>query len=151
MILDGLERDPSADYISRVLERISFLEKQGLQIIVFVPHITLDFHPKACFKSPLKQNSRDCLIPSSERKRILDDFSPLIKALEVSNSKVLIFDQNDVFCDRNDGNCSFVRDGLPLHRDENHTSEYASILLQEYFTEWAKGVLPSIFDSSLKL
>jgi hypothetical protein len=150
VILDGLSRDPSADYISRVLARISFLEKQGLQVIAFVPHIKPDFHPKACFKSPLKQNSRDCLIPSIEKKRIFDDFSPLIKAIETSNFKVLIFDQNDVFCDRKDGTCSFVRDGLPLHRDEGHTSEYASTLLQDYFTEWAKGALPSILDSSVK-
>ncbi|GEM_PF-1200439 len=150
VILDGLQRNPSADYISRVRDRISFLEKQGLQVIVFVPHIKPGFDPKACFKSPLKQNSKDCLIPSSERKRIFDDFSPLIKAIETYNSNVLVFDQNNVFCDRKDGNCSFVRDGLPLHRDEGHISEYTSILLQDYFTDWAKGALPSIFDSSLK-
>lgn len=150
VILDGLERTPSSEYIGRVLDRISFLERQGLQVIVFVPHLKPDFHPKACFKSPLKQNSRDCLISSSERQNVLDGFMPLIKAIEESGSNTLVFDQNDVFCDRKDGNCSFVRDGLPLHRDERHTSEYASILLQDYFTEWAKSNVPSIFKSPLK-
>ena len=53
VILDGLERTPSSEYIGRVLDRISFLERQGLQVIVFVPHLKPDFHPKACFKSPL--------------------------------------------------------------------------------------------------
>lgn len=150
VILDGLERKPSADYIGRVLDRISFLEKQGLQVIVFVPHIKPDFHPKACFKSPLKQSPRDCLIPTAERQSILDDFKPLVRAIKDSSSNALVFDQNDVFCDREDGNCSFVRDGLPLHRDEGHTSEYASLLLQDYFTVWAQSTLPSIFESSLK-
>lgn len=149
VILDGLIRKPTEEYINRVLDRISFLEKQGLQVIVFVPHIKPGFHPKACFKSPLKYNSRDCLISSSERQSILDNFNPLIEAVEASKSNALVFDQNDVFCDRMDGKCSFVRDGLPLHRDESHTSEYASILLQNYFTNWAQSNLPSIFDNSL--
>ena len=146
VILDGLERNPSKEYISRVLERMFFLEKQGLQVIVFVPHIKPGFHPKACFRSPLKQNSRNCLIPSSERKRIINDFSPLINSIKISGLKFLVFDQNDVFCDRNDGNCSFVRDGLPLHRDEVHISEYASILLQGYFNEWARDAIPAVFE-----
>ena len=150
VVLDGLERKPSADYIGRVLDRISFLEKQGLQVVVFVPHIKPGFHPKACFKSPLKQNSRDCLISSAERQSILDDFKPLARAIKDSSSNALVFDQNDVFCDRKDGNCSFVRDGLPLHRDEGHTSEYASLLLQDYFTVWAQSTLPPILESSLK-
>ena len=150
VILDGLRKKPTAEYISSILDRISFLERQGLQVIVFVPHIQPDFHPKACFVTPLKYTLRDCLISSSERQSILDNFNPLIEAVEASKSNALVFDQNDVFCDRMDGKCSFVRDGLPLHRDSSgHTSEYASILLQNYFTKWAQINLPSIFDNSL--
>ena len=87
------------------------------------------------------------MISSAVRKNILDDFQPLIKAIKDSGLNALVFDQNDVFCDRKDGKCSFVRDGLPLHRDEVHTSEYASLLLQDYFSEWSKSNLPSIFES----
>lgn len=150
VILDGLERKPSAKYISKVLERISFLEKQGIQVIVFVPHLIPGFHPKACFKSPLKPNPRDCTISSSARQSILDDFKPLIDAIDESDTHALVFDQNDVFCDRKHASCSFVRNGLPLHRDESHISEYASLLLQDYFYEWALGAIPAIFESSLK-
>lgn len=148
VILDGLERKPSPAYIDRVLVRIKFLEKQGLQVIVFTPHIIPDFHPKACFRSPFNHIPKDCSFPSIERQRILDDFNPLVMALNASTLNVLVFDQNDVFCDRNDGKCSFVREGLPLHRDDGHTSEYASILLQDYFTKWAQETLPSILEPS---
>jgi len=80
---------------------------------------------------------------------ILKDFSPLLQAINKTHPDVLVFDQNDVFCDQEDGKCSYVRDGLPLYRDEGHISEYASLLLQNYFTEWATRNLPSILDSAL--
>jgi peptidoglycan/LPS O-acetylase OafA/YrhL len=147
-ILDGLPRIPSSAYIARLIDRISFLESHGLKVVVFTPHIKPDFHPKACFKSPLNQKQRDCLIPASDRTKVLDGFAPLMNAVKMANPNVLFFEQNDVFCDRNDGYCSFVRDRLPLHRDEVHTSEYASILLQNYFSKWAEGNLPSIFFES---
>lgn len=147
-ILDGLQRKPNAEYIDRVLNRIAFLEQQEIQVVVFVPHIKPGFDPKACFKSPLKDKSKSCVISSSKRDDILNDFNPLIKAIKDSKLGALVYDQNEVFCDRTSSKCSFIKDGLPLHRDENHTSEYASILLQDYFSSWAESNLSSIFDSS---
>ncbi|WP_404826076.1 SGNH hydrolase domain-containing protein [Pectobacterium versatile] len=39
VILDGLSRQPSSDEIARVIQRIDFLEKQGVKVIIFTPHI----------------------------------------------------------------------------------------------------------------
>jgi hypothetical protein len=75
-------------------------------------------------------------------------FTPLIDALKHTNPKVLVFEQNGVFCDQGKQSCSFVRDGLPLLRDEVHTSEYASILLHDYFNKWASTFAPQIFATS---
>jgi peptidoglycan/LPS O-acetylase OafA/YrhL len=151
VVVDGLSSNPSPDYIARVSERISFFESQGLTVIVFTPNLRLGFHPKACFKSPLKPNPRDCTVPSSTRDEVLLGFTPLIDALKQSNPKVLVFEQNGVFCDQGKQSCSFVRDGLPLLRDEVHTSEYASVLLQQYFNDWAQNTTPLIFDAKSSL
>ncbi|MCY9848249.1 acyltransferase family protein [Pectobacterium jejuense] len=148
VILDGLSRKPSNDEIGRVIQRIDFLEKQGVKVIIFTPHIRPGFHPKACFKSPLKQHPKDCLVSSDVRSSILKDFNPLLVAVHKTHPSVLVFEQNDVFCDRKDGKCSYVKNGLPLYRDEGHTSEYASLLLQDYFTKWASSHVPSMLDSA---
>ena len=39
---------------------------------------------------------------------------------------------------------------MPLNRDEaGHLSEYGSIELQTYFTEWAKENVPELFRKDL--
>lgn len=147
-ILDGFVMKPSAAYIERVLLRIKYFESKGVKVIVFTPHIRPDFNPKACFRSPLKQQPRDCVISSEIRDSLRKDFDPLLLSIKKEIPSVLFFDQNDVFCDRPDGKCSFVKDGIPLHRDEVHISEYASILMQKYFTQWAEKSLPTILDQN---
>jgi len=150
VIMDGLARDPSGAYIDRVVQRINFLESRGIKVIVFTPHIKPDFNPKACFKSPFRQKPDNCVISAEIRGVLLHNFNPLLQAIKQSHPNVLIFEQNDVFCDRSDNKCSFIKNGLPLHRDEGHISEYASILLQDYFTKWATANIPSILDDGSK-
>ena len=152
VIIDGLARKPTGADVERVIKRINFIESRGIKVVIFTPHIKPDFNPRACFKSPLKQNPSECVIPADIRASLLKDFDPLLQAIKKSNLNTLIFEQNDVFCDRTDGKCSFVKNGLPLHRDEGHISEYASILLQDYFTKWASENMPSIlhYDSGVK-
>lgn len=146
VVLDGLSEKPSRDSIARVINRIGFLEAQGIRVIVFTPHIKPEFHPKSCFSTPFRKNKTECLVSSDIRKSILNDFEPLLVAIRRAHPNVLVFEQNDVFCDRGDGKCSYIRDGLPLYRDETHMSEHASLLLQDYFTKWASKNVPSILD-----
>jgi peptidoglycan/LPS O-acetylase OafA/YrhL len=152
VIIDGLFRIPNLSTIDKTLERIQFLEKFDLQVVIFIPHLEPGFDTKACFRSPFYQNPKDCLVPSSYRKDLVNNFNPLINAVKNKYPKVLFFDQNEIFCDRYDNNCSFIRDKLPLHRDTSHISEYASILMQDYFNNWSKINIPSIFydDKILK-
>ena len=147
MIIDGLFKIPNLSTIDKTLERIQFLEKFDLQVVIFIPHLEPGFDTKACFRSPFYQNPKDCLVPSSYRKDLVNNFNPLINAVKNKYPKVLFFDQNEIFCDRDDNNCSFIRDKLPLHRDTSHISEYASILMQDYFNNWSKINIPSIFYS----
>jgi peptidoglycan/LPS O-acetylase OafA/YrhL len=151
IVIDGISRTPNTSSINKIIERIDYLEKLDLQIIIFTPQLKIDYDIKACFKSPFNQNPKNCLTQSFYREDLLNNFSPLIKAVKKSHPKVLFFEQNDIFCDLNDDNCSFVRDKLPLYRDATHMSEYASLLMQDYFNRWADINLPSIFDSLQKL
>ncbi|EGR2111620.1 acyltransferase [Vibrio parahaemolyticus] len=145
VVIDGLDRDVTKETINKLKNRIDFIESYGVDVIVFTPHIRAKFHPKSCFRIPLLESldKKDCSFDSSERNKLYEDFTPLIEEISKSNPDVLFFEQNEVFCPN--GKCSYVLDGLPLHRDADHTSEYASIKLQEYFTKWLLDNYPSIF------
>ncbi|TNE63537.1 MAG: acyltransferase [Alphaproteobacteria bacterium] len=147
VVIDGLSREPDAAYIQRVQARISYLESLGIRVIVFTPHLRPEFHPKACYHTPMKSTARDCSFPLSVRAAQDASFQPLMDAVAASNPQVRFFDQNDIFCDA--GTCSFIRDGMPLVRDEVHMSEFASDLVQGNFTLWAKQNVPDIFDPGL--
>lgn len=145
-VLDGFVMKPTSAYIERVIARIKYLEEKQIKVVIFTPHIRPGFDPKACFRSPLRQQPKDCVISPEVRNTLSRDFDPLLLSIKKELPGVLFFDQNDVFCDRPDGKCSFVKNGMPLHRDEVHISEYASILIQDYFTQWASMNLPTILD-----
>jgi peptidoglycan/LPS O-acetylase OafA/YrhL len=142
-VFSGGSREPDFEYIERVRERIRFFESKGIQVVIVTPHITPGFHPVACFRTPLRPVAKDCTVSVSERKALYKGFRLLIDEISRSNPSVLFFEPNDVFC--TESRCSFVRDGMPLHRDSTHMSEYASIMLQDSFTEWAKENLAEIF------
>jgi hypothetical protein len=61
-ILDGLEENPTPQYIQRVKNRIDELEKLGLTVIVFTPRARLGFDPKLCYTTPFRKEVRDCTI-----------------------------------------------------------------------------------------
>jgi len=143
-IIDGVSRNPSGKYIEAFAKRVALLEQKGIRVIVFTPHIYPNFNPIACFGTPLRQIVKDCKFPEKKRKELYDGFLPLVNALSKSHPKVLLFNQNDMFC--SNGHCSYVRNGMPLHRDNAHLSEYGSTLLQESFTAWAKDQIPDIFN-----
>jgi peptidoglycan/LPS O-acetylase OafA/YrhL len=146
-ILDGLiSKDdavysPDAAYIHRLKERIDFLESQGVQVIVFYPHLVVDFDMRECFSRPLFPAKRNCTLPLSLREDLNAHFKPLVDSIHASNPKVLFFDQNDLFC--NARNCSLIRDGLPLYRDEfHHISEFGSIRVAKHFVDFLRQNLP---------
>ena len=143
-IIDGLNRSPDSAYITRLQKNITNYESKGVQVILFTPHIMPGFDTKACFTTPLRRKAKDCSFPLSDRKKLYADFKSVIESLKQTNPKTLVFEQNAIFCEKN--KCSYIRNGMPLHRDEGHTSEYESIEIHYYFTEWAKIHAPQLFD-----
>ena len=147
VVIGGLNGPFDEEYISLLRKRIDYYEGFGVQVIIFTTHMAPGFHPKACFPTPLKRLVRDCTFPLRERQARFDELKPVIDALSKSNPKVRFFEQNEMYC-RN-GECSFVLNGMPLHRDEAHLSEFGSIELQKHFTEWARQNVPGLFDTQI--
>ena len=66
-------------------------------------------------------------------------------SISVSNKNVLFYDQNELFCNNK---CSYIKDGMPLYRDQVHISEYGSIVLSELFVNWAQQNIPALINQN---
>ncbi len=142
-IIDGLDDKLDAAYVSRVEQRVDFLEKHKVQVVVFVPHVKAHFDLKSCFARPLKSRASRCELSASERLAVDRGFAPLVARISADHPDVKFFDQNALFCDEK--KCSLILDGMPLFRDNNgHYSEYASSALAGLFVSWAKSHAPDI-------
>ncbi|MGO4309939.1 acyltransferase family protein [Pseudomonas sp. KB_15] len=144
-ILDGLAPKPDDNAIATTVERISYLEGNGIKVIVFVPHIKANHDLKGCFSRPLKSGPPSCDVSPHARETAFNDFKPLVDKVSSKHPAVLFFDQNELFC--NFLGCSFTRNGMPLFRDEySHYSEYASTELAKLFVKWAEKNVPGILE-----
>lgn len=142
IVLSGFtdERDPA--YVERVKKEVESVRTLHSQLIVFMPHIRPNFDPKLCYSTPFRKEVKDCNFPKSQIKELADQFLPVKNGILAADPTALFFDPNEMFCNKE--SCSYLLNGLPLHRDFGHFSEYGSIELQKYFTAWAKSNLPEI-------
>lgn len=143
-ILDGLEASTSPEYIDRIKKRVDELEKLNLTVIIFTPRAQLGFDPKLCYSTAFRKEVRDCTIPASRIADIEKSFKPLVDSISKSNPKTRFFDQNVAFC--NESGCSHIADEIPLSRDAGHMSEFGSINLQKYFSNWAEQNIPEFLS-----
>lgn len=145
-ILDGLELKPDQKYIDRLKKRVDFLEGNNIKVVIYVPHLKVDYDIRGCYSRPLKRIEGSCELGIDARKALSANFKPLVDQLSKTNPKVAFFDQNDLFCDGL--KCSMVRDGMPLFRDEHHhISEYGSVELSKIFVEWARTNMPELLGT----
>ena len=144
VILAGLNRNPDWKYVSRLKERVDFLERHYIKVIIFTPNVDVDYDIRGCFSRPFKPNKRNCELHLEARRKLTEDFKPLVDQLSKTNPNVAFFDPNDLFC--NNVRCSMLHNGMPLFRDEyHHISEYGSIELANIFTKWASTNIPALF------
>lgn len=145
VIIGGLSKNPNEDYVSRLKRRIDFLESNGARVILFVPHVRIDYDIKGCYSRPLKSPIKDCLIPAKVHKDLINSFSPVVESLGKTNPRVLVFDQNITFC--NNEFCNFKLPTMPAFRDEHaHLSSFASEKVFDNFIEWAEINVPEILN-----
>jgi hypothetical protein len=137
----GTPSDPV--YVSNFIRSIEFVELYGVTVILFLPQLELPYDIKSCVRRLFGYILNNCEVDVDERAKLDRSVQPLLDLLKSSRPEVLIFDQNDLFCDG--AKCSLMRNGIPLLRDEyGHLSEYGSVLLGELFAQWAKANAPGI-------
>ncbi|HUQ19694.1 MAG TPA: acyltransferase family protein [Gemmatimonadaceae bacterium] len=142
-ILEGLPAKLPAPYIPALKKRIDFLTAQNVRVIIFLPHVTPAYDTRNCFSRPLRAKTRDCAVNSKSHDEIVRNYALLAKEFFSGDNKVFFFDQNETYCDR--VKCSFLKNGLPIFRDEyHHYSEFGSSLMAARFVEWARQNLPDI-------
>ena len=135
----------SEEYIDALKKRISFLEENNTQVIVFSPVVSLGYDIKACYPRPLFEASETCEVDSEKHRLIMNDFAILQRQISYSNPKTLFYDRNAFNCIGS--KCLFKIDGMPMYRDQfGHLSEYASIRLINHFSRWAKLNAPGIIQ-----
>ena len=143
VIIDGLCQFPiknncifkSDEYIKLLNERIEYMGKIGINVIFFVPHLTLDYNIRACMARPLKKPQMDCLISNKKHEDAVNSFIKEMKPITDKHRNVYIFDQNTAFCDKN--GCKMMIDGIPAFRDEYyHFTEYSSNIVASRFKDW---------------
>lgn len=145
-IFNGLSKNPSIEYIKEVDARVSFFESHNVKVIIFIPHINVNYDIKGCFSRPLKNANKTCIISLEQRDNETRSFSKLTDYLLKQHRNILIFDQNNLFC--TDKECSMIIDGMPAFRDEySHLSEFASEKMADIFVEWAKVHAPNILTN----
>jgi peptidoglycan/LPS O-acetylase OafA/YrhL len=131
VVLAGFGDTTSPDYIDRVRRRVDFFEQSGARVALFGPHVKLDLPISVCFPRPLQKKHEGCNIPPERIDDVRQSFRPLVETLRRSNPNVIVFDPNGIFCGET---CSFVRDDMPLFRDQyNHFTEHSSELLANRF------------------
>ncbi|MBA2652914.1 MAG: acyltransferase [Tatlockia sp.] len=148
-ILSGLSLSAGGNYIASLKKRIDFLEKNNIKVIVFLPHLRLDYDIRSCFSRPFKKPAFSCELGLDEYKKYLQGFQPVIESLKLTNPRVVFFDPNRLFCDSK--KCSMIDKGIPLFRDEhNHLSVYGSKKLAKLFEKWAKKNIPELASNMKK-
>ena len=130
--------------LAGLLKIIDFIEQHGSTIILFTPQLAPPYDIKSCVPRLFGYTAHKCEIDPSERIKLDRSLKPVIDWLKINRPEVLVFDQNELFCD-GATKCSMMRNGIPLLRDEyGHLSEYGSVLLGELFVQWAKANAPGI-------
>lgn len=146
IVIDGLSLPMNASdeaMFNTKIDSIKMLNGNA-EIVIFSPHISPGFNPTKCYQYSFF-TERNCSFSPDVREKRDAIFASFKDEVGAKYPDVKFFDQNDVFCPSND-ECSFIRDGLPLNRDAGHTSEYASMLLHDYFNDWIVKNMPTLHD-----
>jgi len=146
VIIAGLDENIDYNDIETLTKKIEKIEKLNKQVIIFTNIYYPNFSLKSCYTT-LKLNLKKDVCDFDKRNINQDqddNLNNLIKIINKKNPKTLFFNPNQIF-DCLGEKCSFVKDGIPLFRDEIHLSKHGSKIAIEKFSEWAKINLPSIF------
>lgn len=123
-------------------EYISFFESKGIEVVIFGPKPEIDQDARTYFARPFMKAVNNCSINREEALAQQKGIVNIIKSVLGEHPEVKYFDQNLIVCGSEI--CSFIKEGLPLLRDNGHYSEFGSDEVVKGFAEWAKLVSPKL-------
>jgi hypothetical protein len=138
------ELNMAAAYEKFLNDKVSFLRKHAVQTVIFSPKPEVTYDPRTCFTRPFASAANDCIVKKAEVDKQQAGINEVIRRVKEKNPDVLVFDQNELFC--NGSECSLIEDGLPLLRDYRHYSEFGSRQIISRFADWAKTNIPGILE-----
>jgi peptidoglycan/LPS O-acetylase OafA/YrhL len=147
-VLDGIDREAfnNVDYALRLIDRINFLEKNKVTVVVFMPHYLEYIDIKKCVYRPFRE-AGDCAIRQSDIADFHMKFSPLEMYIK-NNSNAKIYYQDSILCSGSE--CNFIVDKNPIFRDlqiggrGGHYSAFGSVESAKDFVKWASIEVPEL-------
>jgi hypothetical protein len=82
LIVGGLPPAPTSEYIDRLKRRIDFWESNGIKVILFTPHVKIDYDIKGCYSRPLATPNKNCQIPVKVYDDLKQSFMPLVDSIK---------------------------------------------------------------------
>ncbi|MGV8933476.1 MAG: acyltransferase family protein [Gallionellaceae bacterium] len=131
-------------FIEGLDKRIEFLESRGIKVIIFGPKPEINYDIRGCFSRPFKISANEsCIVTMKDVALQQKNIVSILRKVLERHPRVAYFDQNSIFCNTNQ--CSVIKNGMPLLRDNSHYSEYGSNQIIMSFSDWAEKNLPDIF------
>lgn len=134
------------DFVSRNEIRVRAILSRGLTPIVLGPRPKLGFHVKNCFNRHFGPIKRECSVAKVTAMQGFVTFGAQLHKNIQSIDGAFYLSQEDFFCQGE--SCSFMKDGLPLVRDDGveHLSPHGAKLFGEYIAGWANQQLPDLLS-----
>lgn len=139
-----VEDNGQSKYEGFLEDRITFLEKHGIVVILFRPKPEVGYDPRTCFSRPFARAANDCKVSIELRDAQEKGMNDIINRIAEKHPGLYVFDQNPFLCDRH--GCDLIKDGLPLLRDKAHYNELGSRLIVDEFVKWSKHIKIGITD-----
>jgi peptidoglycan/LPS O-acetylase OafA/YrhL len=145
VIIGGISKSPDNNYIDKMYVRLNYLTEMHKKIVIFLPHVKLNYDPRKCLARPLAHTHQNCKIDTKELEIFRKKYMPIIKKISSHYKNVFFFDPNMAFCDAK--MCNFMSSGIPLLRDASgHFSEQGVNQLSISFIEWAQKEIPELLN-----
>lgn len=131
VVIDGLSVNPDKEYLNRIGSYVKHLSDIDIKTIIFIPHARPGFNTKACFARHFKDPTNSCVVDADEHNKTVKAYETFAHELRKQSPSTVFFDQSKAYCDGKE--CHFIKNSLPLFRDEGHYSFYGSDLIGKEF------------------
>jgi hypothetical protein len=130
----GEESDRDA-FVSGLDRRITALERNGDQVVLWGPKPEIGYDITHCFARPYNSKVQSCEEPRAQERATFASFESVADEIIRKHPKVTFFDPNALFC--TETTCSLLKGNQPLLRDQFHLSVLGSTLVGQEFETWA--------------